>query len=129
MADSNNHLAGQLPPEPNPALRQLDRLVGSWRISGGLLEGNTTFAWMDGGFFLIQHIDAHARGRRIKGVEYNGFDQDTQTLRSHYLDVNGANFTYTWELNADTIRPGLAIRIDWRTAGCVEPQLVVQAPR
>lgn len=102
MADSNNHLAGQLPDEPNPALRVLDRLVGTWRITGGFLEGTTSFEWMDGGFFLIQRVDARALGRRIKGVEYIGYDQDTQTLRSHYMDVNGANFTYTWELNTNT---------------------------
>jgi len=104
MADSNNHLAGRLPPEPNQALRQLDRLVGTWKIAGGLLEGITTFEWMDGGFFLLQHVDARAGGRRIKGTEYIGFDEDTQTLRSHYMDVHGANFTYTWEIDADTIK-------------------------
>lgn len=48
MADANNHVAGRLPPEPDPALRQLDRLVGSWKIAGGSVEGVTTFEWMEG---------------------------------------------------------------------------------
>jgi hypothetical protein len=59
---------------------------------------------MEGGFFLIQRVDAEAGGRQIKGVEDIGFDETTQTLRSHYVDVHGANFTYTWELDGDAIR-------------------------
>jgi hypothetical protein len=104
MAESNNHLAGQLPAEPYPELHQLDRLVGKWEATGGFLEGFMTFEWMEGGFFFIQHVDAYARGRHIKGTEYIGFDEDTQTLRSHYMDVHGANFTYTWEIDGDKIR-------------------------
>jgi hypothetical protein len=104
MADSNNHLAGSLPVEPYPQLRRLDRLVGRWQAIGPFLQGSVTFEWMDGGFFLIQHVDAHAGGRQIKGIEYIGFDEDTQTLRSHYMEIHGANFTYTWELEGETIR-------------------------
>jgi hypothetical protein len=104
MADSNNHLAGKLPAEPYPQLRQLDRLIGTWEATGSFLNGVMTFEWMEGGFFLIQHVDAEAGGRPIKGTEYIGFDEDTQTLRSHYMDVHGDNFTYTWEIDDDTIR-------------------------
>jgi hypothetical protein len=59
---------------------------------------------MEGGFFLIQHVDCTGGGRQIKGIEYIGFDEDTKTLRSHYMDVNGSNFTYTWAVEGDTIR-------------------------
>jgi Protein of unknown function (DUF1579) len=104
MADSNNHLVGRLRSEPHPALRQLERLVGEWRVSGGFLEGSVSFEWMEGGFFLIQHVDAEADGRPIRGVEYIGYDADTQTLRSHYMDVQGANFTYTWEIDGEMLR-------------------------
>ncbi len=103
MADSNNHIAGRIPGEPYPALRQLDRLVGEWRVTGPFLQGVISFDWMEGGFFLIQHVDAEAGGRKIRGVEYIGFDEDTQTLRSHYMDTNGSNFTYTWAVDGDTI--------------------------
>jgi hypothetical protein len=104
MSDSNNHLAGRLPAEPHPALRQLNALIGQWKATGSFLQGHMSFEWMEGGFFLIQHVDAHARGRQIKGTEYIGFDDDTQTLRSHYMDVHGANFTYTWEIEAPAVR-------------------------
>jgi len=104
MSDSNNHLAGRLPTEPRPQLRQLEPLIGTWEVTGSLLQGTVSFEWMEGGFFLVQQVDAEAGARRIRGTEYIGFDEDTQTLRSHYMDVHGANFTYTWEIEGDTIK-------------------------
>ena len=104
MGDSNNHQIGNLPSQPNPSLRQLDRLVGNWDISGGFLEGATAFEWMEGGFFMIQRVDAEAGGRTIRGTEYIGYDEDTKTLRSHYMDIHGANFTYTWEVDEEAVR-------------------------
>ncbi len=104
MSDSNNHLAGKIPAEPYPILRTLERLVGRWRVSGSYLQGTLTFEWMEGGFFLIQHVDAHHGEQAIKGIEYIGFDEDTQTLRSHYMDTRGDNFTYTWEVQGDRLR-------------------------
>ncbi len=104
MSDSNNHLAANLPNEPQPALRQLDRLEGEWDVTGSFLTGTVSFQWMEGEFYLIQRVDAEAGGRTIRGIEYIGFDEDTQTLRSHYMDIHGANFTYTWELDGDTLR-------------------------
>ncbi len=61
MADSNNHLAGRIPPEPYPSLRQLDRLVGDCEANGPFPQGRISFTWMDGGFFLIQRVDADRR--------------------------------------------------------------------
>jgi hypothetical protein len=104
MADSNNHLAGRIPAEPYPALRQLDPLVGTWDVSGPFLNASLRFEWMDGGFFLVQHIDGRSADREIRGVEYIGFDEDTQTLRSHYMDNQGSNFTYTWAVEEEIVR-------------------------
>jgi hypothetical protein len=104
LGDNNNAHAGNLPPSPNPALRKLDRLVGRWTVDGSSVLGQVEYEWMEGGFFLIQHVDLTAFGRPIKGVEYIGFDEDTETLRSHFMDNNGSNFTYTWDLEGDTLR-------------------------
>ena len=104
MADSNNERAASLPDHPNDALKSLRRLVGTWKIGGSLFHGTVRFEWMEGGFFLVQHVDGEAGGRRIRGTEYIGFDEDSKTLRSHYMDVHGANFTYTWEVEGDTLR-------------------------
>jgi hypothetical protein len=50
-------------PTPNPALRRLDALVGEWEMQASVGgqptgRGRTTFAWMEGGTFLVQHADA-----------------------------------------------------------------------
>src|SRR5919198_5185101 len=104
MGDNNNARAGELRNTPHPDLAKLEPLVGRWTVSGPTVEGHIEYEWMDGGFFLVQHIDITAWGRPIRGVEYIGFDEDTQTLRSHFMDNNGSNFTYTWDLDADTLR-------------------------
>jgi hypothetical protein len=51
---------------PSLALKQLDKLVGTWKISGGA-EGEVTYEWMPGGYFLVQHVDLEQNGMRIKG--------------------------------------------------------------
>jgi hypothetical protein len=61
MTDNNNTSddaqSHRQPPEPSPDLRSLgERLVGVWEVSGGA-QGRVTFEWMEGDFFLIQHVD------------------------------------------------------------------------
>jgi hypothetical protein len=91
MADNNNYMAANLPKTPNHALKKLDRLLGTWQESGGY-KGMDVYEWMEGGFFLIHHFDGITPyGRHVKGVEYVGFDEDTQTLRSHLMDIDGSN--------------------------------------
>ena len=45
MADDDNAQAHQQPPGPNPDLKGLDRLVGTWEMSGGA-QGKVSFEWM-----------------------------------------------------------------------------------
>jgi hypothetical protein len=40
----------QQPPTPSLDLKGLERLVGTWTISGGT-QGTVTYEWMEGGFF------------------------------------------------------------------------------
>src|SRR5262245_14332663 len=57
MADATQaHL-----PTPDPALRRLERFIGTWSMEGHLVgsdeitvRGETTFRWLTGGFFLEQ---------------------------------------------------------------------------
>jgi hypothetical protein len=104
VADNNNVQVMNLPKEPNVQLKKLaERLIGKWRVKGPEIDGYVEFELMEGGFFLIQHID-FTQGGKIKGIEYIAYDQDTDTLRSHFMDTTGANFTYTWELDGKNIR-------------------------
>ncbi len=51
---------------PSAALKRLgDMLVGTWQLSGGA-EGTIRYEWMEGGRFLIQHVDLKAFGRQIR---------------------------------------------------------------
>ena len=56
MDDTDEAQAYQQPPEPSPDLKSLDRLVGTWEMSGDV-EGRVSFEWMEGDFFLIQRVD------------------------------------------------------------------------
>jgi hypothetical protein len=56
-------------PQPDPALRRLDRLVGRWSMEGNLvgsdaknIKGEATFRWRPGGFFLEQHVQLDFMG-------------------------------------------------------------------
>ena len=103
MAEHNNELAGNLPKTPNPALKQFERLIGTWRISGPDVQGTVRYEWMEGGFFLIQHFDLIQGGGHYKGIEYTGFDEDTQTLRSRLMGTDGSRFMYTYSFEGDTM--------------------------
>ncbi len=105
MPDNNNAHIMNMPKEPNDKLKQLiERLTGKWRVKGPEIDGEIEYEPMEGGFFLIQHIDFVQGGTKIKGIEYIAYDQDTDTLRSHYMDTMGDNFTYSWALDGKTIR-------------------------
>lgn len=107
MADNNQ--------TPKPGLRVLDRLVGTWKVSGPDIDGQVRFEWMDGGFFLAQHFDFVHGGRKVKGIEIIGYergweamlqqeaDTSDQNLTSCLFDNAGNTFTYTWEIEGDTL--------------------------
>jgi Protein of unknown function (DUF1579) len=98
VADNNNDRAGNIPAKPNKELKKLECLVGTWKESGEA-EGTSTYEWMEGGFYLIQRFDTIIPdGRRVKGVEYIGYDEDTKTLRTHLMDNIGSNFAYTYDI-------------------------------
>ena len=104
MADNNNALAGRIADKPSSALKTFEPLLGTWQASGGFIEGNVTFEWLEGSFFMVQKVDLRHGDKSIKGIEYISFDEDTQTLRSHFMDNHGSNFTYTWEIDRKIIR-------------------------
>jgi hypothetical protein len=101
MAENNNQLMGNLPKEPNTLLKTLEPLIGKWEISGPDVEGEVTYEWMEGGFFLIQRYEIRQQGVH-KGIEYTGYDEETGTLRSHLTGTDGSRFTYTYELDGRT---------------------------
>lgn len=99
------------PPRPDPALRRLDFLVGTWHIEGETSPefagprmrstSTETFEWLEGGFFLEHRWNAvfgepsEDPGRELpggavqKGVMFYGFDASTGRYRTHFFDGNG----------------------------------------
>ena len=76
MSETSNIQTGYQSSQSNPALKKLDKLVGTWEVSGGA-QGKVTYEWMEGGFFLIQHVDLNDN----KGMEIIGYG------RSHFRQV------------------------------------------
>lgn len=89
--------------QPNPELKKLDRLVGSWNVKGPNITGRVTFEWLEGGFFLVQNVNFEYDGRKVKGVEYIGYDESKKVCTSHLFDNVGHIFTYAWEIDGNDI--------------------------
>jgi hypothetical protein len=130
--------ASPQPPTPDPALRALDRFVGSWQMTGRTLgaaaddvHGRATFAWLPGGFFLEQRIALDFAGMDVRGLEVVGYDPETGTFPStvypslapiaipYVWTIDGEELTITTELLGATFRgrwsdDGAAFAGGWR---------------
>ncbi len=63
---------------------------------------------MEGGFFLIQHVDFVHDGRKIKGMEIIGHlqpfgDETSKDIKSRYYDNMGSTFDYVYEVDGDIL--------------------------
>jgi hypothetical protein len=115
MAENKNREAAQYEmPRPNPALRKLDKLVGTWQIigvdeMGCELRGRETFSWMEGGFFMKQEIDQDYAGQKISGIQIIGYerkwgaDESSDECTSHFFDNMGNSWEYIWELEGNAL--------------------------
>ena len=109
MATNNSHDQNLYqPPQPNPDLKSLEKLIGVWKISGPDIEGQVTFEWMEGGFFLIQHFDLIHGGRPVKGMEIIGHLQpfgevSSIDIKSRVYDTQGNTLDYVYEVDDHTL--------------------------
>lgn len=96
------------PPGPHPDLKSLERLVGTWKASGGV-EGEITYEWMEGGFFLIQRVDLERNGHRIKGIEIIGHlqpfgEEPSKDIKTRFYSfLDGMTLDYVYEVDGDTL--------------------------
>jgi hypothetical protein len=121
--EANNAQAHQQPPRPNPNLKNLDRLVGTWEMSGEV-QGKVTFEWMEGGFFLIQHVDLEHHGQEIRGIEIIGHErgfgaEPSEEIKSRFYSNTGDTLDYVYELEGAPSRFGPERRV---------PQLTPRVP-
>ncbi|GAB3641130.1 hypothetical protein [Spirosoma arcticum] len=98
--------------KPPSDLKSLDRLAGTWKVSDpsgkAAIDGEVTYQWLDGGFFLMQHFDFVHSGRQIKGIEIIGHLQPFggepgKDIQSRIYDSAGNTFDYVYELDGDTL--------------------------
>ena len=98
-------------PQPDPALRRLDRFVGTWSMEGNLvgsdeknITGETTFRWLPGGFFLEQHVQLNFMGMQIDSTELISYDPETKTFPSTvYSNLSPVALPYRWEVDGDDV--------------------------
>lgn len=94
-------------PTPSADMKALDRLIGTWKVTGGA-EGTVTYEWMESGFFLLQHIDLEQYGQNTVGLEVIGHlhpfgEEPSQDIKSRYYDNMGNTLDYVYELQGDTL--------------------------
>jgi hypothetical protein len=98
-------------PAPDPALKRLEKLVGSWTMKGRTLDSNkdnisgkVTFEWLPGGFFLQQRIEMNFAGFEIQSLELISYDPETKVFSSlAYSNVWGAPAPYKWDLRDNVL--------------------------
>jgi hypothetical protein len=95
-------------PKPNPDLGTLERLIGRWKQSGGI-EGEITYEWMEGGFFLIQRVNLEHDGHPIKGIEIIGHlqafgEEPSKDIKSRFYSfLDGLTLDYVYEVDGDIL--------------------------
>lgn len=95
-------------PAPPADLRHLDRLVGTWHVAGRVV-GTVTYEWMEGGPFLLLHVDVDRAGRRIQGLEVIGRHPDEpgagsgDGIPAYFYDSNGDVQLHVYDLEGDTL--------------------------
>ena len=102
----------QAPPIPDPALKRLQPLVGTWKLEGHAIgsddyniKGTTRFQWLHKdddsgtGFFLQQDMEMDYAGKRIVARELIGYDPKTGAFSSSvYSNMAPDPWPYQWDV-------------------------------
>jgi hypothetical protein len=97
----------QAAPEPDPALKELDFLVGRWTMKGHLvgsdeenIVGEVAYEWLPGGFFMRQKLKLDFAGMvGIEVEEFVGHDPETGNLKSLvFSNMSPEPLPYSWHV-------------------------------
>jgi hypothetical protein len=100
-------------PQPDPALRELDFLVGRWSMRGHLvgsseenIVGAATFEWLAGGFFLRQLVELDFAGMyEIESEELIRYDPETGRFPSYvFSNLSPEPLPYEYEVKDGSIK-------------------------
>jgi len=102
-------------PKPGPEVKKLDMLVGSWTLDGEMKASEMSPAgkvmetekceWMEGGFFLVCHLDFKTTMGNGSGMSIMGYSTDDKSYTyrefnswGEFTDSKGSldGDTWTW---------------------------------
>jgi len=107
MSDTQSQM-----PTPNPALKTLDPMVGTWKVTGRTvgadednINGEITCDWLPGGFFLKQTTRINFAGMfEPRGLELVGYDESKKSLTSLvYSNMAPFAIPYTWKMDGNEL--------------------------
>ena len=88
------------PQTPNPALSDLEPLVGEWRVEIAFpadpetpVRSSVSFEWLEGGAFLVMRAGVEWSGPS-GSVAVIGRDEKTETYSMLYFDARGVSRIY-----------------------------------
>lgn len=93
--------------QPDAALHALDRLVGTWRLSGEA-TGTVTYRWLAGRRFLVQEGELELFGHHNTFTEIIGREkpfggEPSADIKSRTYTAEGDTLDYVYELDGDTL--------------------------
>ena len=88
-------------------LDSLEPLVGTWQVSGAS-EGKVRYEWLEGKYFMLQHVDLGQGDEATRGLEVIGHlrpynEAFSPDIRSRYYAANGDTLDYTYEIVGDVL--------------------------
>jgi hypothetical protein len=102
MADDTNAQSPFGTPPPDPELKRLEPLLGTWsgmaeeRTQASVLgpgvavTGNESFHWLEGGYFLVQAYETTFGNEPTQtGVNYWYYDSEAKRFRIIFFSNNG----------------------------------------
>lgn len=107
MTENTHSSVASQPAQPAEDLKRLEKLVGTWTLSGET-SGQVSYEWMEGGFFLLQHVDMVYAGNHIKGLEVIGHlrsfgEEASLDIKSRFYSSLGETLDYVYELTGNTL--------------------------
>ncbi len=99
--------AGTIRTQRPDDLDSLERLVGTWDVSGDS-TGTVRYEWLEGRYFMLQHVELHQGGETTKGLEVIGHlrpygGESSADIRSRYYAADGDTLDYTYEVAGDVL--------------------------
>jgi hypothetical protein len=98
-------------PEPDPALKRFEVLLGTWDMTGRTVDsdvdnisGWNTFEWLPGGFFIKSVGEINFNGFEIKSLELIAYDPVSGTFPSHvYSNMDANILPYAWDVQGNIV--------------------------